>query len=272
MTQISDTLPDDPDFEMRRQAAVKLQGAIVAAGATSDDPVLGAIDLARERQRLAQRDVESLLDRAASAEHPVYRDRYLARAGDALMDQAGHFAPQAVAEALEDGAESGALADFLDSLQRLSTQLDDVFGSESGFGPTGDFLGGLNAAAEVAEMRGEEATASEIAGIINDIGGAAGEGIYLKPFATQFGAITGQVGQARDGWDATSSAIQGVADAVGGDLTGLERAEAAADQVAEALNPENMVSAMVEGAAGAFDTLIPGTRGAATNVLASIFG
>ena len=219
-----------------------------------DDPQIAeleqALHILDDRMRYAAAPVDVLLDRAAALPEGPVREAVLDAAEDGLLDRVGHLAPMLAVGALADAVErNSAQTQLIDSAKRLVQLRDDarnIFDRPSG---ASRFLSGLNAASQALDMaNADDPQARESARIINDTAEAFPVRVSpVAPFSGPMGAVAGQLDQTKRAWDHASDALDGVAAAIGGDPGGLERAQAAARRLEDALDPRAFVTSMTEG-------------------------
>ncbi|MBF9045210.1 hypothetical protein HKCCE4037_17845 [Rhodobacterales bacterium HKCCE4037] len=265
---------DDTPLWRDRNALSSFLIDLRAAGVPEEDPLYLTLAQAAERARLADLAPEQLLAEALElAEDSDVRSLLLAEAEGALEEQAAQMlyelAYHATASDEVDHDSLARAAELAIGLEFLRRRAEDP----TSIAPPGTGVRLYHAARaglELIEATGEAPEAHEWRRLTNDLARATqGEGVPVTAaFALPAGAVAGQVQVASDGFHTAAEALNGVADAIGGDPDGLNRALAAAERLQEQLNPSNFIRSMVSGAAEGFVSIVPGGR----EILGAIFG
>jgi hypothetical protein len=248
-----------------RRAA--LSAAVLAASLFPEDQMAEAADVLRllgERVRYSETPVDALLEQAQDMEPGPLRDAVLKQAEDALLDRIGHLAPL-LASASEAGTEAekaATVSQLLAEAQRLvmlRDDLDDPISRPSGLLRA---VAGLKAAAGLLDIaeRGD-AKAKDLLAVVTDLGGSFKLPVApTAPFAAPAGVVAAQLEQTRAAYDHASDAMNGVAEAIGGDPAGLQKALQSARALQETLNPRALVAKLTDGFVDGLASNLPFVR------------
>ncbi len=203
------------------------------------------LQLLEQRTEFQNNPIIPLLNQAEVLAPGPLRDALLDAAQWGLLDRMGHLAPLIATDADQDQT----LSDLATMAQRIVMLRDDLADPIS---PPSELLrsvNGLKAAAGLLELaQSDDPRAKDIMGVINDAAGTSPAILSpTAPFAAPAGIVTAQLDQTRQAWDHASDAMQGVADAIGGDVNGIARAEAAADRLRASLDPRAFARNMADG-------------------------
>lgn len=219
----------------------------------SDDPALMELSqvlrLTGDRLAYADAPVTDLLDQAQEMEEGPLRDAVLQNAQDALLDRAAHMAEMLAGSKIDQEERESARTWVAANAKRLSQLLDDAQGRFDDPSAASRLFAGLSAASQAldAGARGD-ITGSETAQILQDIGDALPSAVSpVAPFAGPMGAVAAQLDSTRSGFELAAEALDGVSDAIGGDASGLDRAQVAAQRLEEVLSPKRIVANMTDG-------------------------
>ena len=203
----------------------------------SDDPALMELSqvlrLTGDRLAYADAPVTDLLDQAQEMEEGPLRDAVLQNAQDALLDRASHMAEMLAGSKIDQEERESARTWVAANAKRLSQLLDDAQGRFDDPSAASRLFAGLSAASQAldAGARGD-ITGSETAQILQDIGDALPSAVSpVAPFAGPMGAVAAQLDSTRSGFELAAEALDGVSDAIGGDASGLDRAQVAAQRL-----------------------------------------
>lgn len=211
------------------------------------------LSLIGDRLDYEQAPVADLLDRAEEMEDGPLRDAVLQSAQDELMDRAGHMA-----EILASSASGGNVSEeerasartwILDNAKRLSQLADDAqFRFDQASGASRLFAGLSGASKALDAVQAGDVRGSEAAEILQDLGDSLPGAVSpFAPFSGPMGAVSAQLDSTRSGFELAAQALDGVSDAIGGDASGLDRSQSAAQQLEEVLSPKRIVANMTDG-------------------------
>ncbi len=219
----------------------------------SDDPQLlelaQVLRLTGDRLAFADKPVTDMLDKAHEMADGPLRDALLHDAQDALMDRAAHMAEMLANSETSEADRASARSWVLDNAKRLSQLVDDGQLRFDDPSPASRLFAGLGAASQMldASERGD-VTGSEAAQILQDIGDSLPVPVSpVAPFSGPMGAVSAQLDSTRSGFELAAQALDGVSDAIGGDASGLDRAQVAAQKLEEVLSPKRIVANMTDG-------------------------
>ncbi len=202
-----------------------------------------------DRLDYAQAPVTDLLNRAEAMEDGALRDAVLLHAQDALMDRAGHMAEMLASANASEADRESARTWILNNAKRLSQLADDAqFRFDQASGASRLFAGLSGASKALDAVERGDIKGKEAADILQDLGDSLpGVVSPFAPFSGPMGAVSAQLDSTRSGFELAAQAMDGVSDAIGGDASGLERAQAAAHQLEEVLDPKRIVANMTDG-------------------------
>ncbi len=219
----------------------------------SDDPRLlelaQILRLTRDRLAYADAPVTDLLDRAQDLEQGSLRDAVLQEAQDALLDRAAHMAEVLAGSEVSQDQRESARSWILANAKRLSQLVDDAQGRFDKSSAASRLFAGLSAASQALDA-GERGsiTGTQAAQILQDLADSLPAVVSpIAPFSGPMGAVSAQLDSTRSGFELAAQALDGVSDAIGGDESGLERAQTAARQLEDVLNPKRIVKNMTDG-------------------------
>jgi len=266
-----EAMTSDMPTPLRVTTARQLQFDLSRAGVPEHAEVQLLLGLGADRLEAQRIDIEPLIEAIEGSEDAAERAELLRELQDALLERAGQLAPEAMGATLHEGADAEALSDLLATTQDL---LDRA--GQTGLVPSlpalQRVLGGLNLAAELAEARGEAPTAAELRGMIDTFGSTVAPGATVTaPFAAQYGAVTGQLGQTREAWQAAAEAMDGVVRMIEGDQSAMADVTAASERIQRALDPKAIIRAMAGEALDAVEGLIPGASGWISRAFSGLF-
>lgn len=268
--RVAEMTPHGP-VHRRAAEAHRLLTELTLEGLAPEDELSVLLRVERDRLSSQTTDLEGLLEDIRGTEDPDLRRAMLDAAQDAIWQRAGQLALEVMGATLQGGGDAEALSDFLLQTRRMIARSRDA-GLDTGLPGLQRGMAGLHFAAELAEASGETPTANELRAMIDSFSAAAtGAGRITGPFAAQFGAVTAQLGQTREAWDAAGDAMDGVVRMIEGDDAAFADVQAASDRIQRALDPKTVIRAMTDGALSAVDGLIPGSRGWITDAFRSLF-
>ncbi len=215
----------------------------------STQEFLSFLDLLAELDAFSRDPVGPILDHVEALPNGSLRDALLELARDGMLDRVGHLAPLLAAQATTPEGRSAALVALTEEARRVSMLRDDLSDPISpASGPT-RAISGLAAASGILNAAASgDVDAEEYEAIVNNLAGTLpGPVSPTAPFAGPFGAVAAQAGQTASAFDLAGQALDGINDAIDGDPTGLDRAQAAANALEQALDPRVFVSNMADG-------------------------
>ncbi len=261
-TLIEEAIASGDASEVRRAmqtARMSLAGVDTAEASTFAE----LLRILEERMSLQAVSVGDILDQAEALPDGVLRTVMLDMAQDELLARTGHLAPILAAQAGTEEERDSAATQVLDGLRRLSMLRDDAIAPLTPASGWARAASGLTAAAQLLDIANRgDATATEFNDITNNLGSAASRLRFAPtaPFAGHAGAIASQLDQVREAWGHAADALDGVAQAIGGDTSGLDRAIAASRLLDESLDPRLMVAEMTDGFIEGIASNIPFAR------------